>query len=453
MKKIIQTDVTIIGGGPGGYMAASRASQLGANVKLIEKDLIGGVCVNRGCIPTKTLIHIGQTLLDSSQLKNYNIGLDDSELDFSKMMQYAEKVAGEIRFQIEEMLRVSGVEVLKGTGRLVDNKTVLLTNNHNETLIETKKIIIATGASPWIPPITGSDNDGVFTSDSLFKNYRKPNRLIIIGAGPIGLEWATIFRSLGSEVTIIEMMPDILPREDEEVTLYLRNILEEQGINILTDTSVNEISRINNELILNLEDEEEVKGDLVLIATGRSPNTKELGLEKLVEMNRGSIIVDDHMRTTTENIYAVGDVVGKSMLAHVAMHEGRVAGENVTGRDVSIKYEIIPRCVFTYPEVAFIGYSEDEAEEEHDDVGTAQTPLRANGRALTLGQKNGFMKIIFNKKTRELLGAQIIAPHASELIGEMSLGLKLNVKVEDIIKTIHAHPTLSELIWEAVLRA
>jgi len=359
MSKKIRSDVTIIGGGPGGYMAASRASQLGAKVTLVEKDELGGICINKGCIPTKALIYVGQAISDSRQLEAYNIHLDYTGLNFSSIMKEANSIAGEARGQVEALMEESGVEVLKGVGRIVDKNTVAVsTDGGDAPLIDSSNIIIATGSSSLVPPIPGVHNEGVITSDGIFNHYYQPERIVIIGAGAVGLELGTIYNGIGSEVTIIEMMHDILPQEDEEVTMYLRDILEEEGIQIFTDSRVNEIVRMDNELTLDIEGGMKVKGDLVLLATGRVPNSRGIGLEGLVETCRGFVIVDDKMRTQTENIFAVGDVVGRCMLAHVAIHEGLVAGENAAGGNAAVHYSAVPRCVYSNPELASVGLSE-----------------------------------------------------------------------------------------------
>ena len=435
-------------------MAASRASQLGAKVTLVEKDELGGTCINKGCIPTKALIYVAKAISESRQLEAYNIHMDYTGLNFSSIMKEANSIAGEARGQVEALMEESGVEVLKGVGRIVDKNTVAVsTDGEAAPLIDSSNIIIATGSSPLVPPIPGVLNEGVTTSDDIFHHYDQPERIVIIGAGAVGLELGTIYNGIGSEVTIIEMMPEILPQEDEEVTMYLRDILEEDGIQIFTDSRVNEIVRMDNELTLDIEGGMKVKGDLVLLATGRVPNSRGIGLEGLVETCRGFVIVDDKMRTQTENIFAVGDVVGRCMFAHVAIHEGLVAGENAAGGDAVLKYDAVPRCVYTAPEIACVGLSEEEARTKiGGGVKTVRCPLRSNGRAMTMRKNKGFIKLVYWEKTREILGAQILAPNASELIDELCLSMNIKAKLEDIASTIHAHPTLSEIIWEVSLR-
>lgn len=454
MIRELQSDVTIIGGGPGGYVAASHASRLGAKVTLVEKNKLGGTCINRGCIPTKALIDIGETISDSSRLKEYDIQMDSTRLNFSRIMKDANSLAEEVRGQVEGLMEESGVQVLKGVGSVKNHNTVRVSGEDgDETLVHSSNIIVATGSSPLLPPIPGLSNRGVVTSDDIFNHYEKPERILIIGAGAVGLEWGTVYNNMGSEVTIVEMMPEILPNEEEEMTMYLRELLEEEGIRIFTDCRVEEVVPVDDELALNLEGGKMVRGDLVLLAAGRIPNSKGIGLEGLVEMNRGFVVVDEQMRTTVKNIFAVGDVVGKGMLAHVAMHEGTVAGENAAGGNSVINYDAVPRCVYTKPEIAFVGLSEEEAIEKiGDGVKVARYPLRANGRAITMRENKGFIKVVYREKDKEILGAQILAPHASELIEEICLSMNVKATLEDIARTIHAHPTLSEIIWEVSLR-
>ncbi|KON31416.1 hypothetical protein AC482_00845 [miscellaneous Crenarchaeota group-15 archaeon DG-45] len=452
MSGKLHVDVTILGGGPGGYMAANRASQLGAKVALVEKGELGGTCINRGCIPTKALLHVCGGILRARLLEDYGVHVDSTGLDFSGFIRHADSVAQAARAQVEAMMEERDVAVLKGTGSIVDEGTVAVSGGEN-VRVESRSIIVATGSSPSIPPIPGVHSEGVITSDDAFRHRERPERALIVGAGALGLEWGTIYRSVGSEVIIIEMMPEVLPQEDEEVAMYLRGFMEEGGIRIITDARVNRIKRQGGELALEIERGEEIRGDLVLLATGRVPNSQGIGLEGLVEMRGGFVVVDDHMRTGTGDIYAVGDVVGKGMLAHVAIHEGLVAGENAAAGNAAMRREAVPRCVYTSPEVACVGLSEDEAREKRGaGVKVVRCPLRMNGRAMTMGSGRGFIKIVYEEEKGRILGAQMLAPHASEIVNELCLGISAGATIEDIALTMHAHPTLSEVIWDAACR-
>jgi dihydrolipoamide dehydrogenase len=454
MSEKLKADVTILGGGPGGYVAAIRASQVGAKVVLVERDKLGGTCTNKGCVPTKSLINIGRMLSSSNLLKVYGINVDSSTLDFAKIMSKANSIAGEGSKHIEVLMRKNDIKVLKGSGMVVDYETIrVLGDDGDEKIINTSSIIIATGSSPLIPPIPGVKSDKMYTSDDMFNHYERPKKIVIIGAGAVGLEWGNIYNNFGSEVTIIEMMTRILPREDEEITEFLKEILEEKGIHIITGKKVNKITNFNDGIILNLEGNEQIKGDLALLAVGRVPNTKGIGLEKLVDMNNGRIIVDNYMKTKTKNMFAVGDVVGRWMLAHVAIQEGLVAGENAAGGDTTIKYDVIPRCVYTDPEVAFVGLSEKEAVEQRGKgIKTSFYPLRANSKAMSLNKTKGGIKLVYEEKYGELLGAQIVTPMASELIGELCVAIQIQATIDDLGNTIHAHPTISEIIREDAMR-
>jgi dihydrolipoamide dehydrogenase len=454
LKENINTDLTIIGGGFGGYVAGVTASKLGLKVVLVEKKDLGGTCVNRGCIPTKTLLHISKMLYESTKLKEYDIEINISDFNYLKMLKKTNQVASELSNHIENLMEKNNIKVIKGFGKLKNHKTVIVKKSERYDLtINSPKIIIATGSSPFVPPIKGVDQKGIFTTDDIFHHYKKPSNVIIIGAGATGLEFGTIFNNIGSKVTILEMLPNILPKEEVEISDYLKQLLEEQGIKIFSSIKITNIKKIEDELIVQIENGKKIHGDLVLLATGRIPNSKGLGLEELVDFNNGRIIVNNKMKTKTENIFAIGDVVGRWDLAHVAMHEGIVAGENAAGKDNIISYKAIPRCVYTEPQVAFTGLSEREAEDLNIyNVKTIYYPLRAIGRSLTINKEKGFIKIVYEDKYKEILGVQLVAPEASELIEEISLAINVEATLENLATTIHAHPTLSEIIWEGSLK-
>jgi len=454
MSLKVNSDVVVLGGGPGGYVAAIRASQLGAKVTLVEKDKLGGTCTNKGCIPTKALINIGELIYNSRQLENYGVHVNLSELSFAKIINESNSIAKEVREGIENLMIKNHVDVLRGTGRLRNNHIVEVIDAEGvKSVIEASSIIVATGSSPLIPPIPGVGDKRIITSDNIWKLQNIPQKIVIIGAGAVGLELGTIFKNFGSEVVIVEMMPQILPKEDGHIAKYLQTLLEEEKIRIILGSKVNKITSAKEGLSLHLENGESIDGDMVLLAVGRVSNSEGIGLETIVEMNRGRILVDDHMRTKTRNIFAIGDVVGKWMLAHVAMDEGLVAGENAAGGDIIVDYNSVPRCVYTDPEVAFVGLCEREAlEQKLENVKTAIFPLRFNGRARTMKRTKGAIKLVYDAKNKKLLGAQIVSPQASELMGELCLAMHLGATIEDLANTMHAHPTLSESIREAALK-
>jgi dihydrolipoamide dehydrogenase len=447
-------DVVIIGGGPAGYMAANKATQRGASVALVEKDLLGGTCVNRGCVPTKALTHIGKYLKTSYKLSNYGVVTDVSNINLHSVMGEARSVSFEIRSQIEEMIQRNGVEVYHGEGRLSGEKLVEVRIGNELLELKTKSVIIATGSSPLIPPIPGAELAGVYTSDDVYVLDELPSQVTVIGAGAVGLEWASIFHGLGSQVNVIEMLGDILPRESgDEAKIMLREMLEESGISVLTNTRVNFIEKTVNGLSAALSTGNKIESDIILMASGRIPNTRNIGLEHYAVLKRGLIETDCAMRTSSQWLYAIGDAVGKWMLAHVAMHEGLVAGENASGGEATMNYTAIPRCVFTTPEIAFVGVDEEEASRNGVETSSVLYPMRINCRALTLRENRGMVKLIYEKKSRALLGAQMLGPEVSELAGEISLAILKRATIEDLRATIHAHPTLGEAVWEASLRA
>ncbi len=447
-------DVVIIGGGPAGYMAANKAAQRRAKVALVEKDLLGGTCINRGCVPTKALTNIGKSLKSTTRLQKIGVTNDVSNLNLHKVMDEARSVSSEMRSQIEEMIQRNGVDVIHGEGHLSGERLVEVKTKDGVVEISAKSVILATGSSPSTPPIPGVGLDGVYTSDNVYVLKELPSRVTVIGAGAVGLEWASIFHSLGSEVKVIEMLGDILPRESgEEAKIMLRGMMEDSGISILTDTKVGNIEKTDDGLCATLSTGDKVESDIILMAGGRSPNNRGLGIEKYADIERGFIKTDNAMRTRSPWLYAVGDAVGKWMLAHIAMHEGLVAGENASGGEVTMNYAAVPRCVFTAPEIAFVGVDEEEANKNGIEACSVLYPMRINCRAMTLGENRGVFKLIYEAKSGIVLGAQMLGPEVSELSGEVSLAIMKKATIEDLRKTIHAHPTLGEAVWEASLRA
>jgi dihydrolipoamide dehydrogenase len=448
------SDIIVLGGGPGGYVAAIRASQLGAKVTLVEKDKIGGTCTNTGCIPTKALISITELLASSKQLTNYGVNMDYSQLNYAKFLQDAITAAKESRVGIEFLLNKNHVNVIYGYGRLLDHKRVEVNCiNGEKHVIEASSIIIATGSAPLIPSIPGIDNSKVVTNENIFERVEKPEKLVILGGGTEGVEWAVVFNRIGTKVTLIESAAQILPEEDEQLTKYLRNVFEREGVRFKTGAKVTKIDNKDDELEVTLDNGESIYCNQILVAVGRVPNITGYGIDDLVEINKGKIVVDNHMRTKTSNIYAIGDVVGKWMLAHVAMQEGIVAAENALSRDRIIDYCAVPRCIYTDPEAAFIGLSEKEAVENKDwEVKTAVFPLSASGRARTMRRRFGSIKLVYDSKTFKLLGSHIVSTRATELIGGLGVALHLNANLNDIVETMYPHPTISEVIKEAALK-
>jgi dihydrolipoamide dehydrogenase len=449
-----EINVVIIGGGPGGYVAAIKAAHLGLKAVLVEKDKLGGVCLNKGCIPTKSLISTAEVLNHIQRAGEFGIQVKDYSFDFTAIMKRKDLITRRLSSGVEQLMKANQVRVVRGEGQIVEPGTVeILDADGQKEIIKTKNIIIATGSSVMKLPIPGLDVEGVITSDEALSLSELPSRMIIIGGGVVGIEFAGIFRALGVEVTVVEMLPRILLPIDEEIARRLTVSLKRKGIEILTDCKVKEIKKNNQNLevlVSTSEGEKKLETEKVLLAAGRVPELGNIDVQGLdIELDGRAIKVDEKMRTNISGIYAVGDVVGKIMLAHVASREGIVAVENIAGKEVLMDYKVVPNCVFSMPEVASVGLTEEEARKEIDNIKVSKFPFMANGKALGMGETEGMVKIIADGDTLELLGLHILGAHASDLIAEGTLALSMEATAEEIINTIHAHPTLAEAIAEA----
>jgi len=452
----VAKSIVIIGGGPGGYVAAIRASQLGAQVTLIEKDTLGGTCLNRGCIPTKALLESANVLAEIRDAAVFGISAEKVSIDFSAVAKRKEAVVQQLVSGVNSLMKKNKIEVIKGTGTLIDSRTVGILETGDQ--INADNIIIATGSKPTTVPIKGIDEPGVITSDEALAMEKFPKSIIIIGGGVIGLEFAQIMHRMGSKVTIVEMMPQVLPTEDTEIANMLMDILKKEGMEIFTDVSVTSISgsQQGREVVSfttgDGNNKQERVAEKVLLAVGRSPNTDDLGGDKLgLNVDNGKLVVNERMETNIPGIYAIGDVIGGLMLAHVAVEEGKCAVENILGNDCKIDYKTAPRCVYTSPAVACAGLTEAKAKQDYGDIKIGRFPFRANGKALILNETEGMVKIIADAQYGQILGVHILGPQATELIAEAVLGMRMEVTFEDAASTIHAHPTLSEAMMEAFL--
>jgi len=451
-------DVAVVGGGPGGYVAAIRAAQLGGRVVLVERGELGGTCTNRGCIPTKALLRSLEVYSLIQKAPRLGINVDNASINFKEAMRRKDTIVGLSVKNIGYLLKKNNVEVIHGNGILSGQKQIQVSRSDGgKADVNARSIILATGSAPARIPVAGAEGTGVITSDEALQLEEAPESIVIAGGGAVGLEFGSIFNGYGSKVTVLEMMSQILPGEDREIAIYLRELMQRNGVDVHTDARVLGIDDTeDDEKIVHAslpQGEREFQGRKVLLATGRIPLSSNIGLENLgVKTDRGKIVVDEHMQTNIEEIYAIGDVVGKFMLAHVAMVEGVVASENAMGMESLVDYKVVPRCIYTHPEVASIGLSEDEARKTSPDIKVGRFPFSANGRAATLDEMDGLVKIVAEGKYGEILGAQVVGPEASELIHEIALAMKLEATSEDIINTIHSHPTLSEAIREAALR-
>lgn len=449
--------ITIIGGGPGGYVAAICGAQLGARVTLIEKDTLGGTCLNRGCIPTKSLLQSAGIFKQIEAADTFGITVEKIALDFSKVCKRKQQVVRQLLNGVNFLMKKNGINVIKGTGTIIEPGRVKVAGNENIT-IETDQIIIATGSKPLSIPIKGANQKGVINSDGALAMERLPESMIIIGGGVIGLEFAQIFHRFKTRVTVIEMAPQVLPSEDAEIARMLEKILRKEGIDIYTGAEVKSIETDKQgykTVFFNVGDKEKkLAAGKVLIAAGRRPCIENIGLKKLgVSLKNGAIIVNKRMETDIKNIYAIGDVTGDPMLAHKAMAEGRCAVQNAIGIDSEIDYKTVPRCIYTSPEIASVGLTEKAALEKYGDIKIGKFPFRGNGKALIMDKTEGMVKFIIESKYDEVLGAEIIGPCATEMIAEAVLGMHLEATINDFASAVHAHPTLSEAIMEAALGA
>lgn len=451
-------DVAVIGGGPGGYISAIKASQKGMKVLLVEMAELGGTCLSRGCIPTKCFLSDVEKL-EKVKKSKVIVGSDQLKIDLKKMVDRKDNVVKTLLSGLESILKSNNIQIVLGRGEIVDPKTIRVKDSRREIKdYQSKSIIIATGSNISIPPFIKIDGKRVITSDEALSPDEIPTSIIIIGGGAIGVEFASIFNGLGSKVLILEMLPDIIPSEDKEIRKYLMKILEKGGIHVLTDSRVTSVKTENNFVIVSYLDnqgkDKVAKAEKVLVAVGRIPNTKGLGLERLrIEMDGNFIKVNNRMETNIPGIYAIGDVIGKIMLAHAASAEGEVAVENISGKRVTINYTIIPNCIYTYPEIASVGLTEEDIKQKGLSVKIGKFPFLYSAKAMAIDAINGFVKIIADTKTGEILGVHILGERATDLIGEHLLAMNIEAVIEDLGKVIKGHPTLSEIMTEAALDA
>ena len=440
-------DLIIVGGGPGGYEAAIRGSQLGLNVALIEKDKMGGTCLNRGCIPTKAFVHSADFLRNLKISRKLGIDTGELNIDIPKLVYNKDKIVRSLVSGVEYLMKKNKVTVFHCEAEFLDSGEV----RAGEEVLSFDDLIIATGSSAAMPPVPGIETEGVMTATEILNIDHLPKELTIIGGGVIGCELACVFNEFGSRVTIVEMLDRLLPMIDSDVSDVLTYAMNTEGIRIVTGASVSSIQKSNGLFTVNAMTKDGGKSftsDELLVAAGRKANTK--GLECLgLRMEKGYICIDEHMHTNVPHIYAIGDVTGGLQLAHVASAQGAAAAENICGHNVVLDYSTIPNCIFTVPEIAVVGMTEEHAKKEGIDYSIGKFPMRASGRAMTLYETDGFTKLICEKTGGKVLGAEIIGPNATEMIGELAYIIRTGGTAEDIHQTIHAHPTVSETIREA----
>ena len=448
-------DVTVIGAGPGGYVAAIRAAQLGLKVALVEKEHLGGVCLNWGCIPTKALLRNAEIIGLLGRGKEFGFSLTGFEADFGAAVARSRKVSERLVKGVGALMRKNGVEVVEGEGTLRSSSTVHVALNAGGTrTLTTNNVIIATGGSARTIPGIAPDGERVLTYREAIVLSELPSSAVVVGAGPIGMEFAHIWRAYGAEVTVVEMLPHALPLEDEDVSKEVERAFKRRKVQVLTSTRVQGVEVMANGVRVSIsgdEGEKVLEAERVLVAIGVRPNSGHVGLDNLgVRIERGNIVVDEYLRTNVRGIYAIGDVTGKLALAHVASAQGIVAAETIAGVETrSLDYEAMPRCVYCQPEVGSFGITEAEASRRGHSVKVGQFPFRAIGKALGLGDYDGFVKIVADEVSGEILGAHLVGPEVTELLPELVLARAWELTPEEIARSVHAHPTLSEAVMEA----
>ncbi|WP_243354364.1 dihydrolipoyl dehydrogenase [Bacillus litorisediminis] len=449
-------DIAVIGGGPGGYAAAIQAAKHGKKVAIVEAEYLGGTCLNRGCIPSKTLLNHAEIIDSIVKAKSWGIETGELTFSFEKMKKRKDDVIQRLRNGIALLMKKGKIDVYYGFGFLEAGNQIKVLQEEKEEWLQAEKVILATGSVPVIPPIPGLNQVQFDTSDSIFDLLQIPESIVIVGGGVIGVEFACIFASLNTKVTIIEMADRLVPNEDIEASKLLEKVLKKKGVQILVSTKVNKVNKAEdkNAVTCIVKDGEEVviEAESLLICVGRKPNLSAVTKIQL-EMNGPFIKVNDQMETSLPNIYAVGDVVGGYQLAHVASAEGIVAANNAAGEADKIDYKVVPRCIYTLPEIASVGMTESEALQKGFSVRTEKFDYVGSGKALALGETEGFTKIVYEEKYGEIIGVTMVGPHVTEMISEASAFMFLEGTIDEAAKMIHPHPTVSETFFEAALNA
>jgi dihydrolipoamide dehydrogenase len=456
----IQYDLIVLGAGPGGYVAAIRAAQLGLKTAIVERQYWGGVCLNIGCIPTKALLHTADLLEEARESKRFGVVIPEVSLDFDAVMRYKDQVVKQMTGGVSFLMKKNKIDTHTGAGTLLDRNTLQVTGaDGKQTNLTAKNIIVATGAHPRELPQVGAtfDEDRILSSTGMLNLKEVPKSLLIIGASAIGCEFASAFRAFGSEVTLVEALPRIVPLEDEEISAELTKAFAKRSIKVMAGAKFTGVDRSETQVVATIVDsagkEQKVQAERMLLGIGIAPNTKDVGLEAAgVELDqRGFVKVNGMLQTNVPGIYAIGDCCMMApALAHKASAEGIVAAEHIAGHQPQpLDYGKVPACTYCSPEIASIGLTEAKAREQGYDLKVGKFPFSANGKATILGQRNGIIKIVADKKYDEVLGIHIIGPHATELIAEGGVALSHEATSESLMRTIHAHPTLYEALGEA----
>jgi len=445
------THVLVLGGGPAGYVAALRAAQLGARVTLVEARDIGGTCLNRGCIPTKAMVAAAERLRLARSAATYGILASEAKLDYPVMAAHRDAAALQLRQGVEHLLKGRKVEVVQARGRLAGPRALELDDGR---VLEGDAVILATGSEPSWLPVFPSDDPRVVSSDGILLLPDLPKRLLIVGGGVIGCEFAAIFAEMGSQVTVVELLDQLLPGEDKRTGRTLQQAFKKRGIESRLKVSAEGVVSTVDGVSLTLSSGDELQADVVLVSVGRRPVARDMGFEEAgVQVDRrGFIVADESLRTAVDGVFAAGDAAGPPLLAHWAYYEGALAAENaVTGSSLTVDRRVVPNCVFTHPEVASCGLTEDRAVAEGVEVEIAHVRFNGNSKAVIEGEDDGFVRIVVEKASGVVLGASLVGPKATELVHELALAAQNRLPLEAVWRTIHAHPTLSEAVGEAAL--
>ena len=455
------TDLLVIGAGPGGYVAAIRGAQKGLDTTLVEKDAYGGACLNRGCIPSKAFIHGADVVHDAATAEDLGIHADPA-VDMSRMQAWKSGVVDQLTSGVEKLCKANGVSLLEGTASFEDEHTARIAHGGEGQGMETVEFehaVVATGSRPIQVPGFDFADEPVLSSEDLLEMESLPDRLVVVGAGYIGMELSTMLTKLGTDVTVVEMLDDVLPGYESDVQRTIRSRAEGLGVEFHFGEGASGWESTGDGVVVTTETEDgetsEYLGDAVLVAVGRQPVTDTLELESigLEPDENGFLATDDRARTDVENVFAVGDVAGEPMLAHKASAEGIVAAEVAAGEPAALDQQAIPAAVFTDPEIATVGMTEAEADEEGFDPVVGEMPLQASGRALSMGESEGFVRIVADEESEIVLGGQLVGPNASELVAEVALAVEMSATLEDVAGTVHTHPTLAEAVMEAAENA
>ncbi len=447
-------DIIVIGAGPGGYVAAIKSAKMGFKTAIVEERRVGGTCLNRGCIPTKAMLHASSLYRELKESERFGIFSSNIGFEYGKIMEYKTDTVNKLCQGVEQLLKSNKVTLIQGKAVLEKDRTVTVTSDSNTEIYKADKIVLATGSKPSLLPIPGIDSEGVMTSDDLFNLTEAPESLVIIGGGVIGVEFASIFSSLGTKVTILEALPNILGNIDKDITQNLKLILKKRGVDIHTSVKVQKIEKSGNELICTYTEKEkdiEIKGQYVLCAAGRIPNTDGLFGEGVsISTERGRVITDEGFKTDIDGVYAIGDLIKGMQLAHLASAQGICLIEELAGHERSIDLSIVPSCIYTESEIAVVGMSEAEAKEKGISIKTGKFIMTANSKSVISQEERGFIKIIADEKTKEVLGAHMMCARATDMIGEFGNAIANRLTVPQLLKAMRAHPTYNEGVGEAL---